>query len=105
MVPLPGMIHRNLTFPLQLFSSAGSVALLHLLKIPVFREGNVIDIGATQLQVVEACSGLRYILPLFTLGVLLAYYGQKVWWKRLVLAGAAVPIAVLANVARITAPA
>ena len=102
MVPLPGMIHRNLTFPLQLFSSAGSVALLHLLKIPVFREGNVIDIGTTQLQVVEACSGLRYILPLFTLGVLLAYYGQKVWWKRLVLAGAAVPIAVLANVARIT---
>jgi len=102
MIPLPGMIHRNLTFPLQLFSSAGSVALLQLLKIPVFREGNVIDIGTTQLQVVEACSGLRYILPLFTLGVLLAYYGQKVSWKRLVLAGAALPIAVVANVARIT---
>jgi exosortase D (VPLPA-CTERM-specific) len=101
MIPLPGLIHRNLTFPLQLFSSAGSVALLQALKVSVFREGNVIDIGTTQLQVVEACSGLRYILPLFTLGVLLAYYGQKVWWKRLLLAGAAVPIAVLANVARI----
>jgi exosortase D (VPLPA-CTERM-specific) len=101
MIPLPGMIHRNLTFPLQLFSSAGSVGVLHALGISVFREGNVIDIGATQLQVVEACSGLRYILPLFTLGVLLAYFGQKAWWKRLILAGAAIPIAVLANVARI----
>jgi exosortase D (VPLPA-CTERM-specific) len=101
MIPLPGFIHRNLTFPLQLFSSAGSVALLQVFNIPVFREGNIIDIGTTQLQVVEACSGLRYIFPLFSLGVLLAYFGQKAWWKRLILAGAAIPIAVLANVARI----
>jgi exosortase D (VPLPA-CTERM-specific) len=101
MLPLPGMIHRTLTFPLQLFSSAGSVALLQAINIPVFREGNIIDIGTIQLQVAEACSGLRYVLPLFTLGVLLAYFGQKAWWKRLILAGAAIPIAVLANVARI----
>lgn len=102
MIPLPGLIHRNLTFPLQLFSSTWSVYLLKALQISACREGNIIDIGTTQLQVVEACSGLRFIFPLFTLGMLLAYFSQRIWWKRLSLAAAAIPISVLANVVRIT---
>jgi len=101
MLPLPGLINRNLTFPLQLFSSATSVELLQALNIPVFRQGNVIDLGYTQLQVVEACSGLRYILPLLTFGLLIAYFGQKRLWKRGVLVAASVPLAVLGNVVRI----
>jgi exosortase D (VPLPA-CTERM-specific) len=101
MLPLPGYFHRNLTAPLQLFSSAGSVFLLQAIGISVFREGNIIDIGVTQLQVVEACSGLRYIFPLFTIGVFLAFFERKQWWANLMLVGAAIPIAVLANVVRI----
>ena len=101
MLPLPGFIYRNITFPLQLLSSAWSVDLLHALGVSAYREGNVIDIGYTQLQVVEACNGLRYILPLFTLGVLFAYFSQKTIWKRIVLVAATIPISIFANVIRI----
>jgi exosortase D (VPLPA-CTERM-specific) len=101
MLPLPGFIHRNITFPLQILSSAGAVKLLHILGISAFREGNVIDIGYTQFQVVEACNGLRFILPLFTLGVLFAYFGLKAAWKRALLIIATVPISIFANIFRI----
>jgi exosortase D (VPLPA-CTERM-specific) len=101
MLPLPGFVQRNLTFPLQLVSSAGAVKLMNLIGISAFREGNVIDIGLTQLQVVEACNGLRYILPLLTFGVLFAYMAQKVVWKRVVLVAATIPIAIFANMIRV----
>jgi len=101
MLPLPGFIYRNITFPLQLSASIGSVKVLQLLGVSVYREGNIIDLGFTQLQVVEACSGLRYVLPLLTLGVLFAYFGQKLPWKRVVLVFATIPIAVFANVLRV----
>jgi exosortase D (VPLPA-CTERM-specific) len=100
-LPLPGFIHRNMTFPLQLISSAMSVRLMQLFGYSVYREGNVIDIGFTQLQVVEACNGLRFILPMLTIGVLFAFLNWKPWWQRLVLIAACVPIAVLANIVRI----
>jgi exosortase D (VPLPA-CTERM-specific) len=101
MLPLPGFIYRNLTFPLQLISSAWSVNLLHLLGIKAYREGNVIDMGFTQFQVVEACNGLRFILPLLIIGVLMAFFSRKALWKRIFLIAAAVPIAIMANVIRI----
>jgi exosortase D (VPLPA-CTERM-specific) len=102
MLPLPGFIYRNLTFPLQLVSSKWSVQLLQLAGVSAYREGNVIDLGFMTLQVVEACNGLRFILPLLTLGVLFAYFGRKALWKRLLLVAATVPIAMLANVLRIS---
>lgn len=103
MLPLPGFIYRNITFPLQLISSTWSTSLLHLLEISAYREGNVIDMGFTQFQVVEACNGLRFILPLLTLGVMFAFWWNKEisWWQRIVLITAAIPIAILANVIRI----
>ena len=101
MLPLPGFIYRNLTFPLQLISSAWSVKTLHLLGISAYREGNVIDMGFTQFQVVEACNGLRFILPLLIIGVLMAYFSRKALWKRILLVVASIPIAIFANVVRI----
>lgn len=103
MLPLPGFIYRNITFPLQLLSSALSVNILHLLGISAYREGNVIDMGFSQFQVVEACNGLRFILPLFTLGILFAFWWSKeaVLWKRILLIAASIPIAILSNVIRI----
>jgi exosortase D (VPLPA-CTERM-specific) len=103
MLPLPGFIYRNITFPLQLISTTGAVEFMHILGISAFQEGNVIDLGYTQLQVVEACNGLRFILPLFTLGMLFAYFGLKSIWKRVLLVAATIPIAIFANVFRIAA--
>ncbi len=101
MLPLPGFIYRNLTFPLQILSSKWAVALLQFWGIMVYREGNVIDLGFTQFQVVEACNGLRFILPLLTLGVLFAFWNKRPMWKRIVLVSATIPIAISANVLRI----
>jgi hypothetical protein len=53
-----------------------------MLDIPVYLEGNVIDLGAYKLQVVEACSGLRYLYPLLGLGFLAAYLFQAPFWQR-----------------------
>jgi exosortase D (VPLPA-CTERM-specific) len=63
--------------------------------------GNVIDIGVTQLQVVDACSGLRYLFPLIALGILYAYFFEKVPWKRVLCVLATIPIAILINALRI----
>jgi exosortase D (VPLPA-CTERM-specific) len=101
MLPLPGFIYRNITFPLQILASKWSVKILHMLGVSAYREGNVIDLNFTLLQVVEACNGLRYILPLLTAGFVFAYFGQKMLWKRLVLILATVPIAVFTNIIRI----
>lgn len=101
MLPLPGFIYSNITFPLQLLSSKWSVSFLHLFGVLAFREGNIIDLGFTQFQVVEACNGLRFILPLFTLGVLFAFWQAKPLWQRLALMAATVPIAISANILRI----
>lgn len=101
MLPLPGFIYRNLTFPLQIISSKWAVSFLHFWGIMAYREGNIIDLGFIQLQIVEACNGLRFILPLFTLGVLFAFWRKRPLLTRLVLVAATVPIAIFANVVRI----
>jgi exosortase D (VPLPA-CTERM-specific) len=101
MLPLPGFVHRNLTFPLQMVASSVSVDILNALGFLAYREGNIIDMGFSQFQVVEACNGLRFILPLLTLGVIFAFYRPMAWWKRLVLVCITVPLAVATNVVRI----
>ena len=66
-----------------------------------FREGNVIDLGPVQLQVVEACSGIRYLLPLTSLALLCAFLFKDRMWKRVVLVLSSIPISILVNGFRI----
>ena len=103
MLPLPGFIYRNLTFGLQILSSTLSVNLLNALGYIAYREGNIIDMGFGQFQVVEACNGLRFIMPMLTLGVLFAFMQPQVWWKRAVLVAITIPLAMVTNVLRIVA--
>ncbi|MDN5941016.1 MAG: VPLPA-CTERM-specific exosortase XrtD [Nitrospira sp.] len=101
MIPPPVMLQQGLSSSLQLISSALGVGCLQLVGITAFREGNVIDLGPMQLQVVEACSGLRYLFPLLALTVLCAYLFQDRIWRRVVLVASAIPLAVLLNGLRI----
>lgn len=101
MLPLPGFIIKQLTIPLQLFSSQLATWLLQTIGIPAIRYGNVIDLGVRQLQVVAACSGLRYILALIALGVIFCYFYQRYFWKAAVLVVAVVPAAIIANALRV----
>jgi len=101
MIPLPQFLLRELSQQLQLLSSELGVALIRLFGISVFLEGNVIDLGSFKLQVVDACSGLRYLFPLLVLGFLAAYFFQGAWWKRAFIVLSTVPITIVINSLRI----
>jgi exosortase D (VPLPA-CTERM-specific) len=101
MIPLPQFVLANLSTKLQLLSSQLGVFVIRLFDISVFVEGNVIDLGGYKLQVAEACSGLRYLFPLMTLGFLMSYFYKGALWKRLVLFVSSVPITVLMNSFRV----
>ena len=101
MVPLPSFIYRSLSSELQLVSSQIGVAVIQLFDIPVYLEGNVIDLGKMKLQVVEACSGLRYLFPLSALAYILALmYQANVFLKAIVFVSS-IPITVVMNSLRI----
>ena len=101
MIPLPQHVQAPLTMSLKLISSKLAFFIINTAGIPVHVEGNIIDLGDVQLQVVDACSGLRYVLPLIALGILCAYFFQKHLWKRIILVILTLPIAVLMNGLRV----
>jgi exosortase D (VPLPA-CTERM-specific) len=100
-IPLPNFLYAGLSSRLQLWSSALGVGCLQLVGVMAFREGNVIDLGPVQLQVVEACSGIRYLFPLTTLALLCAYLFKDRMWKRIVLVFSSIPISIFVNGFRI----
>ena len=100
-IPLPGFIYESLSNDLQLLSSRIGVWIIRVFGISVFLEGNVIDLGGYKLQVVEACSGLRYLFPLMTLGFIAAYFFKEAFWKRSIVFLSTIPITVLMNSFRI----
>jgi exosortase D (VPLPA-CTERM-specific) len=102
-IPLPYFVDSQLSWRLQLLSSQIGVDVLRGLGISVFLEGNVIDLGVYKLQVVEACSGLRYLYPLLSIGFLMAYMYQAPLWRRVVLFLTTIPVTVLMNSLRIAA--
>jgi exosortase D (VPLPA-CTERM-specific) len=101
MIPLPNFFYNTLSQKLQLVSSAVGVAFMRLFDVSVFLEGNVIDLGVYQLQVVEACSGLRYLFPLMSFGFLCAYLFKAPLWQRALVFLSAIPLTVLMNSFRV----
>jgi exosortase D (VPLPA-CTERM-specific) len=100
-IPLPYFIDAALTLKLQLISSELGVFFIRLFGIPVYLDGNIIDMGIYKLQVVEACSGLRYLYPLFSLSFLAAYLFRAPLWQRAVVFLSSIPIAIGMNGLRI----
>lgn len=101
MIPLPNFLYFNLSQKLQLISSEIGVAFIRLFDISVYLAGNVIDLGVYKLQVVEACSGLRYLFPLMSFGFLMAYIYKGAIWQRVIIFLSTIPITVLMNSFRI----
>jgi exosortase D (VPLPA-CTERM-specific) len=100
-IPLPYFLESTLTLKLQLISSELGVAVIKLFGIPVYLEGNVIDLGFYKIAVVEACSGLRYLYPLLSLGFLAAYLFQAPVWQRTLVFLSTIPITIGMNGFRI----
>jgi exosortase D (VPLPA-CTERM-specific) len=100
-IPLPHFIDAVLTLRLQLISSELGAFFIRMAGIPVYLDGNIIDMGNYKLQVVEACSGLRYLYPLFSLSFLAAYLFKAPLWQRVLVCLSAIPIAIGMNGFRI----
>jgi len=102
MVPLPSMVMDAFAFPLQLLATKTAAVCLFHLGIPVLREGNLIVLADTTLEVAEACSGLRSLQALLGLGTVYAYFFERVMWKRWLLVLLSIPIAISANAFRVS---
>lgn len=101
MLPLPQFLYLKLTIILQTISSEIGVWFVALMGVPVYLEGNVIDLGVYKLQVAEACSGLRYLFPILSFSYLFAILYRGPLWHKAVLLLAAAPLTVLMNSFRI----
>ena len=101
MIPLPAIIFNQIAFPLQLIASQFGEAVVRAVNIPVLREGNVLILANITLEVAEACSGIRSLISLLTLGIVFGYIGDSRNWVRVLIALSTIPVAVIANGARV----
>jgi exosortase len=101
MVPMPAIIFNQITFPLQLLASQAGEFGLSALNIPVLREGNIIVLAHTKLEVVEACSGIRSLVSLLTLGIVYSYFVDDRAPVRWAISLSAIPVAIVSNAMRI----
>jgi exosortase D (VPLPA-CTERM-specific) len=101
MLPLPGMLYYQVSTFLQLVSSELGVWFLQIAGVPVYLDGNIIDLGVLKMHVAEACSGLRYLFPILSFSYIFAFLYQGPAWHKVVLLLAAAPIAIFMNSVRI----
>jgi exosortase D (VPLPA-CTERM-specific) len=101
MLPLPFFLYWKVSIALQFVSSGIGVDIIRMAGIPVFLDGNIIDLGVYKLHVAEACSGLRYLFPIMSFTYVFAVLYQGSVWHKIVLLLAAIPIAVMMNSVRI----
>ena len=101
MVPFPAFIISTISSKLQLISSWFGVEFIRACNIMVYLEGNVIDLGIYKLQVVDACSGLRYLFPLSSLAFLCAYLFVGPFWQKLLIFLSSAPLTIFMNSFRI----
>lgn len=100
-IPVPSIVFNQIAFPMQLIASDYATRAIRLFGVPALREGNVIELAQMKLQVVEACSGIRSLMTLAALAVVYAYFTEKRWTRRIALVIAVIPIAIIANAARV----
>jgi exosortase len=101
-MPLPELIVNSITLPLQFTASRIAEMTLTTFGVPVFRDGNVLELPSTALEVAEACSGLRSIVSLAAISGLLAWTDPS-WPRRIAVIVSSLPVAIVMNGLRIAA--
>ncbi len=102
MMPLPGFLATQLSLPLQQVGAVLSTFVIQTLGIPAIAQGNIIQMETGNLDVAQACSGLRMLMLFFAVCVGAAFVLDCELWKKSVIVVSAVPIAIIANVVRLT---
>jgi exosortase A len=74
-----------------------TVKALQLTGIPVFREGQNFLIPSGRWSVVEACSGVRYLIASLVVGTLYAYLSYRSLKRRLVFVAFSILVPIVAN--------
>jgi exosortase len=103
MIPLPYRVATAMSGPLQRLATVTSTFVMQTCGLPALAEGNVILLNDAEIGIVEACSGLRMLVVFFALATAVALVAKRPLLDRLVVLASAVPIALAANIARITA--
>jgi exosortase len=101
MIPIPAILFNHIVFPLQLLASRVGEMSLAAAGIPVLREGNIITLANTTLEVAEACSGIRSLVSLLTLAIIYGYFTDSRTSIRVLVALSAIPVAIFANGLRV----
>jgi exosortase len=97
MIPIPAILFNQIAFPLQLLASQFGESAMGLANVPVLREGNVLILANTTLEVAEACSGIRSLVSLLTLAIVFGYFSDPRGWVRTLLTLSAIPVAIVTN--------
>ena len=97
MIPLPAIVFNKIAFPLQLLASRVGESAISAANIPVLREGNVLVLANTSLEVAEACSGIRSLVSLITLGLVFGYFADPRGWVRALIVASTIPVAIISN--------
>jgi exosortase len=100
-IPLPELVTQALALPLQFRASRMGAALLRMRDVPVLLTGNVIRLPGHELFVTEACSGLRSLTALLSVGVLMSALVLQTIVARVALVALAVPVAIVVNGVRV----
>jgi exosortase len=102
-VPLPGSIGTALSLPLKRFATVASTYFLQVFGFTAVADANVILLEGHELGIIDACSGLRMLVVFFATAAMLALLvEERPLLIRLILLVSAVPIALIANVTRVT---
>jgi exosortase len=101
MIPAPSQFYTALTNPLQVIVTKVTVAIASMMGVLIYREGNVIHLPDMSFQVVQACSGLRSIMMMLTLGAIFGYFSLRSPFMRIILIAAGIPIAIIVNIFRV----
>jgi exosortase len=102
MFPLPDFFKRTVLAELLRVATIASTFVLQTLGVVTHREGNIIYVADQGLNVVEACAGLRMLTIFVAMSVAIILVVKRPWWDQLIILLSAVPIAIAANVIRIT---
>lgn len=103
LIPPPGWLMDGVTAPLKIFVSYITTAGLQLFGIPVYREGVTLMVAQYQLLVEDACSGMNSLTGLVAISLFYIYLLRNASWRySLVLIALVVPIAIVANIIRVS---